>query len=137
MLDFSEFPPPKSERKGHARMHPDFLNVPEPGFYLSPIEENSEASTISGQSKIVSESHGKSVEAPMEYDHTRKYHTYPKSRIPVARWSKEQRFGNFMMDRSKDVPIGTEGNRPGGFPTAAYGGQSRGVARIFVAGKSV
>lgn len=98
VLDFSEFPPPKSERKGHARMHPDFLNVPEPGFYLSPIEENSEASTISGQSKIVSESHGKSVEAPMEYDHTRKYHTYPKSRIPVARWSKEQRFGNFMMD---------------------------------------
>lgn len=96
VLDFDEFPPPKSEKKGHSRTHTDFLNVPEPGFYLSPIEENSEASIGSGQSKIISENYGKTTEATLEYDHARKYHTYPKSRIPVARWSKERRFGKLM-----------------------------------------
>lgn len=97
VLDFDEFPPPRSEKKSNARMHSDFLNVPEPGFYLSPIEENSEASTGSGQSKAAPENIGK-PEPALEYDHSRKYHTYPKSRIPVARWSKERRLGNLMMD---------------------------------------
>lgn len=96
VLDFNEFPPPKSERKNQARS--DLSNIQEAGFYLSPIEENSEASTGSGQSKQVIEHYGKMMETSMEYDHVRKYHTYPKSRIPVARWSKERRFGNLMMD---------------------------------------
>lgn len=96
VLDFDEFPPPRSERKTQARS--DLSNIQEAGFYLSPIEENSEASTGSGQSKQVIEHYGKMMETSMEYDHARKYHTYPKSRIPVARWSKERRFGNLMMD---------------------------------------
>lgn len=96
VLDFDEFPPPKSERKNQTRS--DLSNIQEAGFYLSPIEENSEASTGSGQSKQVVEHYGKMMETSMEYDHARKYHTYPKSRIPVARWSKERRFGNLMMD---------------------------------------
>ncbi|XP_015434422.1 PREDICTED: uncharacterized protein LOC107190182 [Dufourea novaeangliae] len=98
VLDFNEFPPPRSEKRSHTRINPDSLNVPEPGFYLSPIEENSEASTGSGQSKVATESYGKTIDAGLEYDHARKYHTYPKSRIPVARWSKERRIGNLMMD---------------------------------------
>lgn len=96
VLDFDEFPPPRSERKTQARS--DLSNIQEASFYLSPIEENSEASTGSGQSKQVVEHYGKVMETSMEYDHARKYHTYPKSRIPVARWSKERRFGNLMMD---------------------------------------
>lgn len=98
VLDFNEFPPPRSEKRSHG--HSENLNVSEVGCHLSPIEENSEASTGSGQSKIVTEKYtsGKSMETGLEYDHARKYHTYPKSRIPVARWSKERRFGNFMMD---------------------------------------
>lgn len=99
VLDFDEFPPPRSEKRSHVRMHPDFLNVPpEPGFYLSPIKENSETSAGSEQSKVAAENFPEKMEATLEYDHTRKYHTYPKSRIPVARWSKERRIGNLMMD---------------------------------------
>ncbi|XP_043261540.1 uncharacterized protein LOC122402645 [Colletes gigas] len=86
VLDFDEFPPPRSEKKSH------FLNVTEPGFHLSPIEENSEVCIGSGQCKVPD----KATETTLEYDHARKYHTYPKSRIPVARWSKERRFGKLM-----------------------------------------
>ncbi|XP_017787788.1 PREDICTED: uncharacterized protein LOC108570439 [Habropoda laboriosa] len=98
VLDFNEFPPPRSEKK--SNVHSDLSNVAEPGFYLSPIEENSEASTGSGHSKTIHEHYGggKMMESTLEYDHARKYHTYPKSRIPVARWSKERRFGHLMMD---------------------------------------
>lgn len=98
VLDFDEFPPPRTEKRSHV--HSEHLNVPETGIYLSPIEENSEASTGSGQNKFATEHYGagKMMETTLEYDHARKYHTYPKSRIPVARWSKERRFGNLMMD---------------------------------------
>lgn len=96
VLDFDEFPPPRTEKKSCA--HSDRLNVPETGVYLSPIEENSEASTGSGQNKFVTGHYGKTMETTLQYDHARKYHTYPKSRIPVARWSKERRYGNLMMD---------------------------------------
>ena len=98
VLDFDEFPPPRTEKK--SCVHSDHSNVPETGVYLSPIEENSEASTGSGQNKFVASHYGggKTMEATLEYDHARKYHTYPKSRIPIARWSKERRYGNLMMD---------------------------------------
>ncbi|KAI4478107.1 hypothetical protein M0802_014592, partial [Mischocyttarus mexicanus] len=119
-LDFDEFPPPKSEKKiqGQLSLNTErtaFLNVPEVAVYLSPIEENETLST-SGQSKFdfrfnkttIQESNARKElttdNDDVKYEHTRKYHTYPKSRIPVPRWSKERHFGNLTMD-SRMYPL--------------------------------
>lgn len=118
-LDFDEFPPPKSERKIQGQLglnseRTTFLNVPEATYYLSPIEENSEASSTSGQSKLdarffktgtqESSTRKEVTDNDVKYEHSRKYHTYPKSRIPVPRWSKERHFGNLTMD-SRMYPL--------------------------------
>ncbi|KAG7188130.1 hypothetical protein KM043_013353 [Ampulex compressa] len=108
VLDFGEFPPPTSEKQAHVCT--EVTNIPNSVFYLSPIEENSEASSTSCQRKTGIKSYktmcdpqhyprniGRS-EAMSEFDNVRKYHTYPKSRIPVPRWSKERHFRNYMMD---------------------------------------
>lgn len=118
-LDFDEFPPPKSERKIQGQLglnseRTTFLNVPETTFYLSPIEENSEASSTSGQNKLDARFFKTDIQEPrtrkevtdnnVKYEHSRKYHTYPKSRIPVPRWSKERHFGNLTLD-SRMYPL--------------------------------
>lgn len=113
VLDFNEFPPPKSERRIQSTIAPSSSEEldyqvthfshstehPSNHFYLSPIEENSEASTSSSSQGKSSSKYLKSKQDEftdctqttenyifsMGFDTSRKYHTYPKSRIPVAR----------------------------------------------------
>lgn len=124
VLDFGEFPPPRSERRiqlsntsssdediDYSEIHHSHqLN----NFYLSPIEENSEASTSGGstsqekyfprtkQTKKVafadSKNHSKEFDFPLDFDTSRKYHTYPKSRIPIPRRSLQNREFRNLMD---------------------------------------
>lgn len=92
VLDFGEFPPPRHERRSQwpevsrARMSPD---SPESPFHLSPIDE----SEISSAHASIERRAIKST-----FKHRRKYHTYPKSRIPVPKYSKERRFENYPAD---------------------------------------
>ena len=126
VLDFDEFPPPKSERTmrscsrsdecEHVEVkqgYLDFAEAPPTSFYLSPIEENSEASSTSSRSKLDQQSQyprilpdqltfnqEEMVEEPEEYySPSRKYHTYPKSRIPVLKRLGDRRLRNLMDPR--------------------------------------
>lgn len=122
VLDFDEIPPPKSERTMRSsseecekvevrKGHLGFAEAPPAKFYLSPIEENSEASSTSSRSKldtqyarVIAEEKLDDRENLLEeteeyYPSSRKYHTYPKSRIPVLKRSSERRFKNLMDPR--------------------------------------
>lgn len=103
VLDFGEFPPPRHERRiqeresfhSSAKISPD---NPKSTFHLSPIEESSDTSSASGRNKSdVTAVAGKSV-IKSTYSYRRKYHTYPRSRIPVPKYSKERRFDNYPAD---------------------------------------
>ena len=126
VLDFNEFPPPKSERRIQSAIPPSSSEEldyqvthfshsaqhPSSHFYLSPIEENSEASTSSGSQGKSSSKHLKSKQDEftdctqtikdsifsIDFDTSRKYHTYPKSRIPVARKPGNRRGFRNLMD---------------------------------------
>lgn len=83
-------------------------------FYLSPIEENSETSTSGSgsqdkfshkqlKSKKVafadsSSNNLKEFSFHLDFDASRKYHTYPKSRIPIPRRSMNNREFRNLID---------------------------------------
>lgn len=126
VLDFGEFPPPKSERRVQTSnassseedfdysltQHSHSVQHQSNNFYLSPIEENSEASTSgSSQDKFSlkqlkskkvafadSPKSSKEFAFSLEFDASRKYHTYPKSRIPVPRKLGNNREFRNLMD---------------------------------------
>ena len=131
VMDFNEFPPPKSERKiqspnGQPSLDDDnfsehfsqLVKHPPSHFYLSPIEENSEASTSSSSHGKCSLKYIKSKQDELtnytqtthessfniDFDAGRKYHTYPKSRIPVPRKPRNNREFNHLMD-PKNYPL--------------------------------
>lgn len=98
VLDFSEFPPPRHERKtqevesshSSSRKSTDRLKS---AFYLSLIEESGETPSGRKSSATAEKPAIKST-----YGYRRKYHTYPKSRIPIPKYSKERRFENYPAD---------------------------------------
>jgi hypothetical protein len=124
VVDFEEFPPPSCERSTSSstsdstesimerKSYKDFVEVPAASFYLSPIEENSEASSSSSRSRrgenkrvyppSVKEEESlrtKNIKDENDYYSSRKYHTYPKSRIPVLKTSSERKLKNLMDPR--------------------------------------
>lgn len=77
-------------------------------YYLSPIEENSEASSNTSKKKCIPCSQNVNVKnkrllndlALNRHDSMRKYHTYPKSRIPIPR----KFHGNYQVLKSLHDP---------------------------------
>ena len=103
-LDFEEIPPTKYEKnlnvtfKSSHSTNQSFFSSKDAqsNFYLSPIEEASETSTSStSQSKQLLYCNNTNYQndiSAISFDNTfekyalkRKYHTYPKSRIPISR----------------------------------------------------
>ncbi|XP_011141360.2 uncharacterized protein LOC105184336 [Harpegnathos saltator] len=101
VLDFGEFPPPRHERR---TQEPEFSQLsattspdnPKSEFYLSPIKKSGEAPSDRNKSDATGVA-GKPI-IKSTYTYRRKYHTYPKSRIPVAKYSKERRLENYPAD---------------------------------------
>lgn len=125
VMEFDEFLPPSERsqspstsdsygRSSERKHSPGYIQVPAPSFYLSPIEENSETSSTSSRSRreeikcpqhvtlkeqpTVPEEKYESISEEDDYYYTSstKYHTYPKSRIPVLRKTNEKKLK--MMD---------------------------------------
>ncbi|XP_032676112.1 uncharacterized protein LOC116846420 [Odontomachus brunneus] len=100
VLDFGEFPPPRHERRiqgpetsqASAKTFPDNQKLP---FHLLPIEESE---IPSDRNKSYVETVAEKPVIKSTYSYRRKYHTYPKSRIPVPKYSKERRFDNYPAD---------------------------------------
>lgn len=102
VLDFGEFPPPRHEGRiqgpeasdASARTSPDNQKSP---FHLLPIEE-SEIPSANDRNKSDAETVAEKPAIKSTYSYRRKYHTYPKSRIPIPKYSKERRFDNYPAD---------------------------------------
>lgn len=114
--------PETYRRLADRRLCAGYIQVPAPSFYLSPIEENSETSSSSSRSRredikhmqfsslkeessmtAVANSDNQSLEKQQQqrecqdnYFSSQKYHTYPKSRIPILSKSNEKKLK--MMD---------------------------------------
>lgn len=109
ILDFDDMPFPKCDKETQKdfqssaeRASP---NVLETVFYLSPIEENSETSSVNDQKELDTKIYKTEKFAiKPTYNYRRKYHTYPKSRIPVAKHFRERRFENYAAD-SRMFPL--------------------------------
>lgn len=104
VLDFNEFPPLKYERKIQEHSDTGVITSTDDSrssFYLSSIKEKCETSSVRNQNnlnakinKIISE---EMIINPT-YDYKRKYHTYPKSRIPVLKCTRKRRIENYAID---------------------------------------
>lgn len=102
---FAEFPPTRHERQIQEYFQSNVKGTASQSrskspFYLSPIEEKSEK-RMSNQNnfdtKIYKMVPEELVLKPV-YHYNKKYHTYPKSRIPVSKYSRERRYENYVMD---------------------------------------
>ncbi|XP_072764147.1 uncharacterized protein [Anoplolepis gracilipes] len=101
--DFNEFPSSKYKKKIQEHSDAGVITSPDDSksaFYLSSIEEKSETPSRNQKNlnikinKIISEEF---VINPT-YDYKRKYHTYPKSKIPILKCARKQRLENYVMD---------------------------------------
>lgn len=102
--NFNDFPPSKYDRKIQKYFYSSDKKITSTDsqkslIFLSPIEKNNE--TPSDQNKLDTKmyktSSDKSIFKPT-YSYKRKYHTYPKSRIPVLKSRKERRIENYPMN---------------------------------------
>jgi hypothetical protein len=104
--NFIEFPPTRHEKKIQEYsqsvvkeiVSPNRLNSP---FYLPSNEEKSETKRMSGQNNPdikIYETIPEELVVKSVYDYKRKYHTYPKSRIPISKYSRERHYENYIMD---------------------------------------
>lgn len=110
VLDFDEFPPSKNEKKIYEHFHlikktnsSENQKLP---FYLSSIEEKNEMPSMRDQNKRDAKIFKISEKLAVKpiHDYKRKYHTYPKYRIPVSKCSKERRLENYAMN-SRIFPL--------------------------------
>lgn len=104
ILNFDDLSPPRYKRRIQENFDPNTKKVspeiPKSAFYLSSIEKNDETSNVNDQNKLGAQIH--KTEKPsfkLTYDYRRKYHTYPKSRIPIPKRSRERRFENYADPR--------------------------------------
>jgi len=103
--NFTEFPLTRHEKKIQEysqavvkEVSPNRLKSP---FYLSSNEEKSETKRMSDQNNPDTKMHETIPEelvVKSVYDYKRKYHTYPKSRIPISKYSRERYYENYIMD---------------------------------------
>ncbi|XP_024868454.1 uncharacterized protein LOC112452461 [Temnothorax curvispinosus] len=106
VLDFGEFPPSKSERKIYEYFHSidKKTNSPEnqkSPFCLSLIEERTEMPSTHNKKKLntkIFKTIPEKFAVKPIHDCKRKYHTYPKSKIPVSKYSKEKQLEDYTMN---------------------------------------
>lgn len=104
VLDFSEFPPSKYEKKIQEQSDAEVITSPDnpkSPFYLSSIEEKSETPSMRNRHNLNTKINMNISEEPViksTYNYKRKYHTYPKSRIPILKCAKARQFENYAMD---------------------------------------
>nr|XP_012219363.1 PREDICTED: uncharacterized protein LOC105670421 [Linepithema humile] len=107
VLDFSEFPPSKYEKKIREQnfysdtKKPTASDEQKSPFYLSLIEESNEMPSVSDQNKLkakINKTISEESIVKSTYDCKKKYHTYPKSRIPVSKRTIERKIENYVMD---------------------------------------
>lgn len=104
VLDFNEFPPSKYEKKIQEYSDAGVItspNNPKLSFYLSSIEEKNETLSTRNRNLDTTKINKTISEEPVIkpiYNYKRKYHTYPKSRIPILKCAKKRQFENYAMD---------------------------------------
>lgn len=99
VLDFSEFPPSKYDRKIQKRSNARVITSPDNSKSPSSIKEKSETSTRN-QDNLNTEKNKTILEELVinpTYNYKKKYHTYPKSRIPILKCARK-RLQNYTMD---------------------------------------
>lgn len=104
VLDFNEFPPLKYERK--IQEHSDAgVIISTDGsrspFYLSSIKEKCETSSMRDQNNLnakINKMISEEFVVNSTYDYKKKYHTYPKSRIPILKCTRKRRIENYAID---------------------------------------
>jgi len=104
--NFTEFPPTRYEKRTQEYSQSVVKEIVSPNrskspLYLSSNEEKSEMKRMSGQNNPDTKIYETIPEEPAVksvYDYKRKYHTYPKSRIPISKYSRERHYENYIMD---------------------------------------
>lgn len=99
VLDFSEFPPSKYERKIQKHLDAGVITSPDNLKSSSSIKKKSETLSIRNQDNLNTEINKTIFEdINPTYDYKKKYHTYPKSRIPILKCARKRRLENYTMD---------------------------------------
>lgn len=101
VLDFNEFPPSKYDRKIQKHSYAGVITSPDNSKSPSLIEEKSETSSIKNQDNLNTEINKTMFEELVinpTYNYKKKYHTYPKSRIPILKCTRKRRLQNYTMD---------------------------------------
>ncbi|XP_070163152.1 uncharacterized protein [Polyergus mexicanus] len=101
VLDFSEFPPSKYERKIQKHSDAGVITCPDNLKSPSSIKKKSETQSIRNQDNLNTDINKTIFEEFVintTYDYKRKYHTYPKSRIPILKYARKRRLENYTMD---------------------------------------
>lgn len=104
VLDFNEFPPLKYERKIQEHSDAGVITSTDSSrspFYLSSIKEKCETSSMRDQNNLnakINKTISEEFAINPTYDYKRKYHTYPKSRIPILKCARKRRLENYTID---------------------------------------
>lgn len=104
VLDFNEFPPLKYERKIQEHSNAKVITSVDgsrSSFYLSSIKEKCETSNMRNQNNLnakINKTISEEFVINPTYNYNRKYHTYPKSKIPILKCARKRRFENYTID---------------------------------------